>query len=83
MGRVGSSRSGPGGSGRGSPGGGNFVERVTVFDKNGDGKVTKDEMPQQMKERMLQRADTNRDGALDKEEVKKFAEQIGQGRRGR
>ena len=53
------------------------------FDKNGDGKVTKDEMPERMKERMLQRADTNGDGALDKKEVKKFAEQMGQGGGGR
>lgn len=38
---------GPGG-GPGGPGGGNFVEFVMGFDKNGDGKVTKDEMPGQM-----------------------------------
>ncbi len=74
---------GQGRGGPGGPGGGNFVERVMGFDKNGDGKVTKDEMPNQMQERILQRADTNGDGAIDKEEVKKFAEQMGQGRGGR
>jgi tRNA-Thr(GGU) m(6)t(6)A37 methyltransferase TsaA len=72
---------GPGGQGRGGPGGfdGNFVERVMSFDANGDGKVSKEEMPERMRERLLQRADTNGDGAIDKEEINKFAEQMGRG----
>jgi Ca2+-binding EF-hand superfamily protein len=43
------------------------------FDKNGDGKVTKDELPERM-QGLLEQADTNRDGALDREEVKRFAD---------
>ena len=73
---------GPGGQGQGGPGGpggDDFVERVMGFDENGDGKVTKDEMPERMQERLLKRADTNGDGALDKEEVEKFAQRRGQG----
>ncbi len=73
---------GPFGQGRGGPGGpgsGDFVKFVMGFDANDDGKVAKDEMPERMKERLLQRADANGDGALDREEVKKFVEQMGQG----
>ena len=50
------------------------------FDKNGDGKVSKDEMPERM-QRILERADTNKDDALDKEEIEKLAERFS-GRRG-
>jgi Ca2+-binding EF-hand superfamily protein len=49
------------------------------FDKNGDGRVTKDEMPERMKERMLPRTDTNGDGAIDKQEAEKMAERFGRG----
>jgi len=70
-GRGGSGRGGPGG-----PGGGNFVEFVMGFDRNGDGKVTKDEMPPQMQQRLLLRADVNKDGALDRQEVETFAERM-------
>lgn len=73
---------GSGGQGPGGPGGasgGEFVEWVMGFDKNGDGRVTKDEMPERMKDRLLKRADTNGDGAVDKQEVKKHAEKMGQG----
>lgn len=73
-GPFGQGRAGPGG-----PGGGSFVDFVMGFDKNGDGKVTKDEMPKRMKERMLPRADANGDGALEREEVKRLAERMGQG----
>ena len=70
----------PSGKGKGGPGGfdgGNFVERVMSFDANGDGKVSKEEMPERMQERLLQRADTSGDGAIDKEEISKFVEQMG------
>jgi len=64
-----------GGRGQERPGGGNFVERLMGLDKNGDGKVGKDELPERM-QRMLDRADTNKDGAIDKAEAEKMAEQF-------
>ncbi len=50
------------------------------LDKNGDGKVTKDEAPEQMRG-MFDRLDVNKDGGIDAAEVKKLRE-LGQ-RRGR
>jgi len=65
-----------GAGGPGGPGGEGFVERVMSLDRDGDGKVTKDEMPEWMRERILERADANGDGAIDKEEAEKMAEQF-------
>lgn len=65
---------GPGGPG--GPGGEGFVERVMNFDRDGDGKVTQEEMPDWMRERILERADANGDGAIDKTEAEKMAEQF-------
>ncbi len=55
-----------------------MVERIMSNDKNNDGKVTKDELPEFM-QRMLERADTNKDGAIDKDEAKAMAETFGRG----
>jgi Spy/CpxP family protein refolding chaperone len=49
-----------------------IVERILSFDKNKDGKVTKDELPERMQD-LIAKGDTNKDGALDKEEIKKLA----------
>jgi EF hand domain-containing protein len=49
-----------------------IVERIMSFDKNKDGKITKDELPERMQD-LIARGDTNKDGALDQEEVKKLA----------
>jgi hypothetical protein len=49
-----------------------MVERIMSFDKNKDGKVTRDELPERM-HNLIARGDTNKDGALDREEVKKLA----------
>ena len=49
------------------------VGRIMGHDENGDGKVTEDEMPQRMR-RLLDRADTNNDGAIDEDEAKAIAE---------
>ncbi|MEW6307306.1 MAG: EF-hand domain-containing protein [Verrucomicrobiota bacterium] len=83
---------GPGGFGQGGPGGpggpqggargpgvgsaGDFATRLMQNDKNGDGKVTMDEVPEQMRP-VLQRADTNSDGAVTKEEAEALSRQIG------
>jgi hypothetical protein len=48
-----------------------IVERIMAFDKNKDGKVTKDELPERM-QFLIALGDTNKDGALDKDEVKKL-----------
>jgi Ca2+-binding EF-hand superfamily protein len=46
------------------------VKRVmAVFDKNGDGKLEKSELPAHMQERFEQ-LDTNQDGELDQAEIK-------------
>jgi collagen type III alpha len=64
------------GPGPGGPGGGNFVERLMGLDRNGDGKVTRDEMPEWVQQRLLERADANGDEAIDEEEAKQMAEQL-------
>ena len=69
-------RGGPGG-----PAGADLVERIMSHDANGDGKVTEKEMPAPMR-RMLDRADTNLDGAIDEAEARKLAEESGRGRGG-
>jgi len=70
---------GPGGPG--GPGGEGFVERMMSLDRDGDGKITREEMPEWMRARVLDRADANEDGALDREEAEKMAEEF-QRRRG-
>ncbi len=67
-----------GGRGAGGPGGFDIAERIMSNDKNNDGKVTKDELPEFM-QRMLDRADTNKDGAIDRDEAKAMAENFGRG----
>jgi hypothetical protein len=48
------------------------VERIMAFDRNGDGKVTRDELPERM-HHLIELGDLNRDGALDREEIRKLA----------
>jgi hypothetical protein len=52
-----------------------IVARIMAFDKNKDGKVTKDELPERMHHR-IDLGDTNKDGALDKEEMMKLATKL-------
>jgi hypothetical protein len=49
-----------------------IVERIMSFDKNRDGKVTRDELPERM-HHLFALGDTNKDGALDRDEVRKLA----------
>jgi hypothetical protein len=75
-------KGGPGGKGGrgGGPGGGfgrgltvdQIVERIMSFDKNNDGKVTKEELPERM-QHLIAMGDTNKDGALDKNEIRELA----------
>jgi hypothetical protein len=46
-----------------------MVERIMAFDKNKDGKVTKEELPERM-HHLIELGDTNKDGALDREEIR-------------
>jgi hypothetical protein len=48
------------------------VARIMAFDKNKDGKVTKDELPERL-HHLIALGDTNKDGALDRDEIKKLA----------
>jgi hypothetical protein len=52
-----------------------LVERLMAFDKNKDGKVTKDELPERM-HYLIELGDTNKDGALDRDEIKKLAARL-------
>ncbi|MDP6060550.1 MAG: hypothetical protein QGH33_16720, partial [Pirellulaceae bacterium] len=62
----------PGGFGGGRP---NPAEMLTRMDANGDGKVSKSEVPQQMLQRW-DRMDTNSDGFIDKKELEELAKRI-------
>jgi hypothetical protein len=52
-----------------------IVERILSFDKNKTGKVTKDDLPERM-QYLIEKGDTNKDGALDKDEIKKLAVEL-------
>lgn len=49
-------------------GAGNMAERMKQRDANGDGKISKDELPERMRER-FDRMDTNKDGFIDESEM--------------
>lgn len=70
---------GPGGFGRGDGDrggrGGDFVERMLQNDKNKDGKLTKEELPERM-QGLFDRIDTNKDKEIDKAELTKMSEQF-------
>jgi hypothetical protein len=51
------------------------VERILSFDKNKDGKVTRDELPERL-HYLIEKGDTNKDGALDREEIRKLAGEL-------
>jgi hypothetical protein len=48
------------------------VARLMAFDKNKDGKITRDELPERM-QFLIDLGDTNKDGALDRDEIKQLA----------
>jgi hypothetical protein len=50
-----------------------FIEKVMSNDKNKDGKLTKEELPERMQP-MFSRIDTNKDKEIDKTELTKMAE---------
>lgn len=70
----------PGGGGRGAGarggGGGDpaqIVDRMMQGDANGDGKLSREEMPERFAERMFDAADANGDGFIDREELAGWA----------
>jgi len=55
-----------------------MLGRLMENDKNGDGKLQKDELPERMQQ-IMERADTNADGALDKAELEAMASRMQRG----
>lgn len=49
-----------------------MLERLNGMDKNGDGKLSRDELPEPL-QAMLERFDRNTDGSLDQEELRSMA----------
>ena len=65
--------------GRGAPGGGRLdpAERLRQFDADGDGRITRDELPDRM-ERMVDRFDMNGDDVIDAVELEAMTERMRQ-----
>ena len=57
-----------------------LVSRMMAFDKNKDGKLTRDEITDTRLERMFDRADANHDGVVTREEFVTWAAKAGRGR---
>jgi Ca2+-binding EF-hand superfamily protein len=69
------------GEGRPGPGRGNpeeFQARLKEADKNGDGKLSKDEAPPMLQER-FDRIDANSDGQLDADELRQMFQRLREG----
>lgn len=54
-----------------------MVERLMGMDQNGDGKLSRDEMPPMLVERIFERADTNKDGFVERTELEIIAKEGG------
>jgi hypothetical protein len=52
-----------------------IVEHFMTFDKNNKGKISKDELPERMQD-LFAKGDLNKDGFLDKDEIKKLAAEM-------
>jgi hypothetical protein len=52
------------------------VARIMSFDKNKDGMITRDELPERM-HYLITLGDSNKDGALDRDEIKKLVITLG------
>jgi hypothetical protein len=52
-----------------------LVERIMAFDKDKKGKVTRDDLPERM-HFLIELGDTNKDGALDRDEIRKLAAKL-------
>jgi Ca2+-binding EF-hand superfamily protein len=52
---------------------------IKDFDKNGDGKLSKDEAPENLREHFAA-IDTNKDGQISPEELQQYADRMAQGR---
>ena len=50
-----------------------FIDRMMQNDANGDGKLSQDELPPALAERLMERADTNKDGLIDRSELEAAA----------
>lgn len=66
----------------GGRGGFNPQDMLDRLDTNGDGKITRDEIPERMTQ-FLERLDTNKDGAIDKAELDAMSANIRRGGEGR
>jgi Ca2+-binding EF-hand superfamily protein len=74
---MGGGPGGPGGSGPGGFGGGQMAARVLEQnDKDGDGKLTGEEIPERMRQNLTS-VDTNGDGSVDKAELEKRMSAMG------
>ena len=72
----------------GPPAASSLVERMMAFDKNKDGKLTRDEITDERLLRLFDQADANKDGVVTKEELTALAKKMAEeappegGRRG-
>lgn len=71
---------GPGGMGGPDPA--EIVNRMMAFDRNGDGKLSNDELPERMRG-LMTRADANKDGFVDRDELTRAVRRQSTGGRGR
>ncbi len=64
---------GPNGRGRVSDA--DVLERLLSFDKNKDGKLTREDLPERMQS-LFDKGDTNKDGFLDRDEIQKLITEL-------